>query len=90
MTKIPIILNGTRIQLGADWLKQCSRFMDKHLIYRKIDRSDFKLKVYKMEGEKPGLPDVDSVEGAAKGDIYMVQDMEDTNKPINGRVNKII
>ena len=67
-----------------------SRFMDKHFIYRKIDRSDFKPKVYKMEGEKSGLPDVDSVEDAAKGDIYIVQDMEDNNKPMDGRVNKII
>jgi len=51
-----------------------SRFMDRHLIYRKIDVHDKQSKVYKIDGEKPGLPDVDSL-GECEGEsIYMVQE----------------
>jgi len=37
-----------------------SRFMDRHLIYRKIDVHDQQPKVYKIDCERLGLPDVDS------------------------------
>jgi len=36
-----------------------SRFMNIHLIYRMIDVHDKQPKVYKIDGERPGLPDVD-------------------------------
>jgi len=36
------------------------RFMDRHLIYRKIDIHDKQPKVYKIDGKRPRLPDVDS------------------------------
>jgi hypothetical protein len=37
-----------------------SRLVDKRLIYRKIDIHDQHSKVYKMDGERPGLLDVES------------------------------
>ncbi|KAG4083156.1 hypothetical protein H8356DRAFT_1089748 [Neocallimastix lanati (nom. inval.)] len=50
-----------------------SRFMDRYLIYRKINIHNRQLKVFKIEGERPGLPDVDSP-GECEGEsIYMVQ-----------------
>ena len=56
-----------------------SRFMDRHLIYRKVDTRDLQPKVYKIAGEKPGLPDVDTP-GECEGDsIYMVQAEEKDN-----------
>jgi len=49
-----------------------SRFMDRYLIYRKVDVHDQQSKVYKIDGEKPGLPDIDSP-GECEGEsIYMV------------------
>lgn len=50
----------------------CSRFMNRHLNYRKIDFHDHQSKVYKIDGEMPGLLDVNSP-GEYKGEsIYMV------------------
>ncbi|ORY38476.1 hypothetical protein LY90DRAFT_510877 [Neocallimastix californiae] len=49
-----------------------SRFMERHLIYRKIVVHDQQPKVYKIDGERPGPPDVDSP-GKCEGEsIYMV------------------
>ena len=76
-----------------------SRFMDRHLIYRKVDTRDLQPKVYKIDGEKPGLPDVDTP-GECEGDsIYMVQaeekdlDKEDVATPparITQLISKVI
>ena len=49
-----------------------SRFINRHLIYRKIDVHDQQLKVYKIDGERPGLPDVDSPGECEDENIYMV------------------
>jgi len=47
-----------------------SRFMDRHLIYRKIDIYNRQLKVFKIDGERSGLPDVNSL-GECEGEsIY--------------------
>jgi len=49
------------------------RFMDRHLNYRKIDRHDQHPKIYKTDGERSGLSDVDSP-GECEGEsIYIVQ-----------------
>ena len=73
-----------------------SRFMDRHLIYRKIDVHDKQPKVYKIDGERPGLPDVDSP-GECEGEsIYMVQVIEDKETTLQkeiqptARITKII
>ena len=74
-----------------------SRFMDRHLIYRKIDVHDKQPKVYKIDGERPGLPDVDSP-GEFEGEsIYMVQLPEEKKEEAvlkefqpTGRITKII
>jgi len=72
-----------------------SRFMDRNLIYRKIDIHDQQPKVFKIDGEKPGLPDVDSP-GECEGEsIYMVQINEkeeaepEETKPI-ARITQLI
>jgi len=57
-----------------------SKFMDKHLIYRKIDKKDFKPKVYKMGGEITDTYE-DTMEQCTGESIYMVQDSkEDESK----------
>ncbi|KAG4082859.1 hypothetical protein H8356DRAFT_1089972 [Neocallimastix lanati (nom. inval.)] len=73
-----------------------SRFMDRHLIYRKIDVHDKQPKVYKIDGERPGLPDVDSP-GECEGEsIYIVQEIEDKEPAVQreiqptSRIAKII
>ncbi|KAG4102200.1 hypothetical protein H8356DRAFT_1305393 [Neocallimastix lanati (nom. inval.)] len=73
-----------------------SRFMDRHLIYRKIDVHDQQPKVYKIDGERPGLPDVDSPEECAGESIYMVQLPEEREEAVQkeiqptARITKII
>ncbi|KAG4081893.1 hypothetical protein H8356DRAFT_1019804, partial [Neocallimastix lanati (nom. inval.)] len=73
-----------------------SRFMDRHLIYRKIDVHDQQPKVYKIDGERPGLPDVDSPEECAGESIYMVQFPEEREEAVQkeiqptARITKII
>ncbi|KAG4100932.1 hypothetical protein H8356DRAFT_1034704 [Neocallimastix lanati (nom. inval.)] len=59
-----------------------SRFMDRHLIYRKIDVHDQQPKVYKIDGERPGLPDVDSPGECAGESIYMVQLPEEREEAV--------
>ncbi|KAG4097740.1 hypothetical protein H8356DRAFT_940515 [Neocallimastix lanati (nom. inval.)] len=73
-----------------------SRFMNRHLIYRKVDVHDKQPKVYKIDGERPGLPDVDSP-GECEGEsIYMVQEIEDKEPAVQReiqlttRITKII
>ena len=57
-----------------------SKFMDKHLIYRKIDKKDFKPKVYKMGGEITDTYE-DTMEQCTGESIYMVQESkEEENK----------
>jgi len=73
-----------------------SRFIDRHLIYRKIDVHDIQPKVYKIDGERPGLPDVDSPGECEGENIYMVQIQEDENAAVKKeiqpteRITKII
>ncbi|KAG4094851.1 hypothetical protein H8356DRAFT_997862, partial [Neocallimastix lanati (nom. inval.)] len=73
-----------------------SRFMDRHLIYRKIDVHDQQPKVYKIDGERPGLPDVDSPGECAGESIYMVQLPEEGEEAVQkeiqptARITKII
>jgi len=50
-----------------------SRFMERHLIYRKIDVHDQQPKVYKMDGKRSGPPDVDSPRECEGESIYIVQ-----------------
>jgi len=70
--------------------------MDRHLIYRKIDVHDQQPKVYKIDGERPGLPDVDSPEECAGESIYMVQLPEEREEAVQkeiqptARITKII
>jgi len=73
-----------------------SRFMDRHLIYRKVDVHDQQPKVYKIDGERPGLPDVDSP-GECEGEsIYMGQEIDDIEPAVQreiqptARITKII
>jgi len=54
-----------------------SRFIDRHLIYRKIDVHDKQPKVYKIDGERPGLSDVDSPVECEGESIYILQFPED-------------
>jgi len=42
-------------------------------IYRKIDVNNKQPKVYKIDGKRPGLPDVDSLGKYEDESIYMVQ-----------------
>jgi len=70
--------------------------MNRHLIYRKVDVHDKQPKVYKIDGERPGLPDVDSP-GECEGEsIYMVQEIEDKEPAVQReiqlttRITKII
>jgi len=90
---------NTRYKLAEAMLRTIilgSRFMDRHLIYRKIDIHDQQPKVYKIDGERSVLPDVDSP-GEGEGEsIYMVQIQEDENAAVKKenqsteRITKII
>ena len=53
-----------------------SKFMDKHLIYRKIDKKDFKPKVFKMDGETTDTYE-DTMEQCTGESIYMVQESKE-------------
>ncbi|KAG4090258.1 hypothetical protein H8356DRAFT_954965 [Neocallimastix lanati (nom. inval.)] len=73
-----------------------SRFIDRHLIYRKINVHDKQPKVYKIDGKRPGLPNVDSLDECEGENIYMAQMQEDENKSVikeiqpTARITKII
>ncbi|KAG4101178.1 hypothetical protein H8356DRAFT_933278 [Neocallimastix lanati (nom. inval.)] len=66
------------------------------LIYKKIDNHDQRPKVFKIDGERPGLPDVDSPGECEDDSIYMVQLTEDNEINIKkeiqptARITKII
>ncbi|KAG4094391.1 hypothetical protein H8356DRAFT_1333391 [Neocallimastix lanati (nom. inval.)] len=73
----------------------CSRFMDRHIIYRKVYFYDQHPKVYKVACEKPGLPDIGSPRECVSESIYMVQikDEEVAEEKIvrpSPRITKII
>jgi len=72
-----------------------SRFMDRHIIYRKVYFYDQHPKVYKVACEKPELPDIDSPRECVSESIYMVQikDEEVAEEKIvrpSPRITKII
>ncbi|KAG4083487.1 hypothetical protein H8356DRAFT_1089498 [Neocallimastix lanati (nom. inval.)] len=77
----------TRCKLAEDIPRTIilgSRFLDMHLIYHKVDVNDQQPKIYKIDGERPGLPDVDSPWECEGENIYMAQlkDEEETEEEI--------
>ena len=71
-----------------------SKFMDRHLIYRKVDTRDHKPKVYKMKGEVIGTRE-DKMEQCMGENIYIVQetaedDYKNVQQPKGVRIAKLV
>ena len=71
-----------------------SKFMDRHLIYRKIDTRDHKPKVYKMKGDVIDTRE-DKMEQCMGESIYMVQETakdenQNVQQPKGARITRLV